>query len=337
MLTLHSRLIRKRWQGLGGEHLTRAGGHGIEIETYIRSTTVNAHDTKKTTGQPNATPAGSTPALNVAKMFADLTNKVDKLAGEVGALSNANRTTSGESSGVDSSFCSKVSLGNIKEELGGVRDEIMRGIRSIPGVYSYIPTQEQAFDALTLALGRAKKEVRTTRFSTLSVAGDVVASHIRRFANKIENVVLDGSIDFHRIVSTKGNTKFNAIKRYFEGTDSPKNDSFVGKEFCLYLTRSVNNFELVIIDNEEVFIHFNDADGYMDSTLHIENQKVATKFIKIYEDIAKKGGLRRVYLFGAKALASGVDHNMISKVHEMTKADIAQELTQIQQWFDDDN
>ena len=54
-------------------------------------------------------------------------------------------------------------------------------------------------------------------------------------------------------------------------------------DFMFAQTKKTNSFELVIIDCNEVFIHFYGSGEVISSTLHIVGEKVADKFIEIYE------------------------------------------------------
>ncbi|MCL2688215.1 MAG: hypothetical protein FWE57_00010 [Chitinispirillia bacterium] len=147
------------------------------------------------------------------------------------------------------------------------------------GTYLFINGENQAFSALTAALARAKKVIRTTRFSPFAVG-----SRQPEFAKMIQNRIkgengYDPVTHFYRIMTANAKTKRNDIEQYLK--------TFVGRRFTLYLTSRTNNFELVIIDESEVFIHFHGhgEDMVIGSTLHIVNDEVAKKFITIYSSL----------------------------------------------------
>ena len=53
----------------------------------------------------------------------------------------------------------------------------------------------------------------------------------------------------------------------------------------LYLTKRDNNFELVVIDDKAVFIHFYGNDRRIKSTLLIRGKPVIREFERIYDQI----------------------------------------------------
>lgn len=145
------------------------------------------------------------------------------------------------------------------------------------GSYLYISGENQAFSALVAALSRAKESVKTTRYSPYAVG-----TRQSEFSQMIFNRVLGLNQcqplqSFFRIVSANDISKIDDIEQYFK--------EFIGKQFVLYLTPHPNNFELVIIDDKEVFIHFHDRDKIIDSTLHVIGEKVAFRFGEIYSSL----------------------------------------------------
>ena len=145
------------------------------------------------------------------------------------------------------------------------------------GTYLFINGENEAFSALTSALSRAKTTIRTTRFSPFDVG-----SRQKEFANMIQNRIIGDSkykpvTNFYRIIAANDMSKLKDIENYL--------DNYIGRQFTLYLTPYHNNFELVIIDESEVFIHFHDKDKIIDSTLHIVKEEVVKKFINIYSSL----------------------------------------------------
>jgi len=149
------------------------------------------------------------------------------------------------------------------------------------GSYLFINGEREAFSALVAALSRAKDSIKTTRYSPFAVS-----SRQEEFAEMIRRRVVGDSVyapvqSFSRIVAVNNPLKLNDIKEYIR--------DFLGKRFTLYLTPDSNNFELVIIDDRETFIHFHGRDKTIDSTLHIINEEVTKKFIEIYSSLHDPG------------------------------------------------
>jgi hypothetical protein len=149
------------------------------------------------------------------------------------------------------------------------------------GSYLFINGEREAFSALVAALSRAKDSIKTTRYSPFAVS-----SRQEEFAKMIRRRVVGDNVyapvqSFSRIVAVNNPLKLNDIKEYIR--------DFLGKRFTLYLTPDSNNFELVIIDDRETFIHFHGRDKIIDSTLHIINEEVTKKFIEIYSSLHDPG------------------------------------------------
>lgn len=145
------------------------------------------------------------------------------------------------------------------------------------GSYLYIDGEDEAFSALTAALLRAKDSIRTTRFSpfAVNVQQGEFAEAIRVRVMGSEKVA--PVKNFYRIVAANDIAKLDDIKGYI--------DEFLGKRFTLFLTPHSNNFELVIIDDAEVFIHFHDRERVIASTLHLMSKEVSKRFLEIYSSL----------------------------------------------------
>lgn len=145
------------------------------------------------------------------------------------------------------------------------------------GSYLFIYGEQEAFSALVAALSRAKECIRTTRYSPFSVG-----TRQQKFAQMIRSRILGDKLYspvryFYRIVAANDTSKLDDIKGYI--------DEFIGKKFTLFLTPHSNNFEIVIIDDTEVFIHFHGRNKIIDSTLHIMSPEVTKKFMEIYASL----------------------------------------------------
>jgi hypothetical protein len=149
------------------------------------------------------------------------------------------------------------------------------------GSYLFINGEREAFSALVAALSRARDSIRTTRYSPFAVG-----SRQEEFAEMIRSRVVGDNVyapvqSFSRIVAVNNPSKFDDIREYCR--------EFLGKRFTLYLSPHSNNFELVIIDDRETFIHFHGRDKIIDSTLHIINEEVTKKFVEIYSSLHDPG------------------------------------------------
>lgn len=151
----------------------------------------------------------------------------------------------------------------------------------------YIRGENEAFKALTDAVQKSRISVKTTRFSPYSVDGRQNA-----FFNTINDLM---SRDVHpetfeRIIAANNMEKFNEISKLMATN--------VGKDFKIYISKIEYSFEMVVIDDEIVFIHFrkftNAAEGkssehptLITATLKIEKRIIANEFSAIFNSIKK--------------------------------------------------
>jgi hypothetical protein len=145
------------------------------------------------------------------------------------------------------------------------------------GNYLYIDGERAAFEALISATYRAKHVIRSTRFSPRGIA-----TTQPRYGEAIRDRVLGERgyrplEDYYRIIATNENEKIQDIEEYFR--------DFHGRSFNLYLTPIEQDYELVIIDEDEVFIHFFEPDSnVIGSTLYLPGSQIARKFIAIFDE-----------------------------------------------------
>ena len=145
------------------------------------------------------------------------------------------------------------------------------------GNYLYIDGERAAFEALISATYRAKRVIRSTRFSPRGIA-----SNQPRYGEAIRDRVLGEKgykplEEYFRIIATNESEKIQDIEEYFR--------DFHGRSFNLYLTPIEQDYELVIIDEDEVFIHFFEPDSnVIGSTLYLPGAKIASKFIAIFDE-----------------------------------------------------
>ena len=150
----------------------------------------------------------------------------------------------------------------------------------------YIIGENEAFKALTDAVQKSRISAKTTRFSPYSVVG-----RQNTFFNAINDLM---SHDVHpetfeRIIAANNSEKFNEIAKLMANN--------TGKDFKIYISRIEYSFEMVVIDDEIVFIHFrkyiNLFDGKLTeqpislitATLKIEKRIIANEFSAIFDSI----------------------------------------------------
>lgn len=173
----------------------------------------------------------------------------------------------------------------------------------------YIDGENNAFNALTEAINEAKISIRSTRFSPFTVV-----TKQKEFFNAIQNAT-EGSnsrkpVDnFYRIITVNSKEKLQEVIKLLT--------SNVGKNFTLYLTNVEYGFEMVIIDEREVFIHFrkeDETDKLITSTLKMIQPSVAKEFAKIFDDLSKKSIIE---IFECKNLTQETLRDATNKVYEI--------------------
>jgi hypothetical protein len=168
----------------------------------------------------------------------------------------------------------RAEINALQSEIGGLK----AGIHS--GRYRFIEHETEAFEALIEATSRGKLHVRSTRFSPFSLK-----QRQPRYANAIYQRVVgaDGNPPlqhYSRIVAANNIGKLDDVKDYIR--------NFHNKPFTFYLTTQENSFEIVIIDDAEVFVHFHGEDAIIDSTLHIPDKEPAKKFRDVFDRLHKR-------------------------------------------------
>jgi hypothetical protein len=167
------------------------------------------------------------------------------------------------------------------------------------GNYVYIEGEKPAFAELIAATLRARDHVRSTRFFSRAIT-----TNQPDYGEAIEQRVL-GSPDYpalkhySRIIQVNNAEKLQDVELYLR--------KFSGKPFTFYLTPHSNNFELVIIDDSEVFIHFHAKQTVIGSTLHIFGKEVSNKFIGIFDRLHDPNIYPGVQKFDCKYITSDDD------------------------------
>ncbi|MCH5279358.1 MAG: hypothetical protein J1E60_06145 [Christensenellaceae bacterium] len=168
----------------------------------------------------------------------------------------------------------------------------------------YIIGENEAFRALTAAVQKSNISVKTTRFSPYSVVG-----RQNDFFNTI-NDLMSRSIhpeSFERIIAANNIEKFNEVVKLMVNN--------AGKNFKIYISKIEYSFEMVIVDDQVVFIHFRKYNNVttdekpqdqpvslISATLKIDKRLIANEFSTIFDSITDN----------SKDIACVIDCNQIS-------------------------
>ena len=173
--------------------------------------------------------------------------------------------------------------------------------------------------ALIEATKRAKSEIRSTRFFPLAIR-----PNNPEYAEMISNRVL-------------GRNGFKPLERYFRILCANKEEKlddaieyvrdFRRCPFVLYLVGYSNDFELVIIDESEVFIHFYGEKTVIASTLHLQGKDVVANFTAVFSR------LHEPTMFGREVLK--VDCKYITEENLEDKLDEVKEFFAKQKYLRD--
>lgn len=150
----------------------------------------------------------------------------------------------------------------------------------------YIIGENEAFKALTDAIQKSRISAKTTRFSPYSVVGRQTT-----FFSTINDLMSQDvhPENFERIITANNVEKFNEIAKLMANN--------TGKDFKIYISKIEYSFEMVVIDDEIVFIHFrkyhDDISGkpseqpisLITATLKIEKRIIANEFSAIFDSI----------------------------------------------------
>lgn len=150
----------------------------------------------------------------------------------------------------------------------------------------YIIGENEAFNALTAAVKKSSISVKTTRFSPYSVVG-----RQNSFFNAINNI-MSGDVhpeSFERIITANNSEKFTEVAKLMA--------SNAGQNFKIYITKIEYSFEMVVVDDEVVFIHFRKYNNInenkteiqhaslISATLKIDKRLIANEFSTIFDSI----------------------------------------------------
>jgi hypothetical protein len=163
-------------------------------------------------------------------------------------------------------------------------------------IYAFIDGEAEALNALTVATKKAKREIRATRFFPTPLR-----SRFPEYAEAIRERVL-GLNDtkplehYFRVVAVNNEQKLEDVLEYIT--------NFCGKSFILYLVNYSNDFELVIIDEDEAFVHFYGENQIISSTLHLQGKEIARKFAAIFRRLHEPAHGREILKIDCKYLSA---------------------------------
>ena len=146
----------------------------------------------------------------------------------------------------------------------------------------YIDGQDDAFEELTRATHQAKFSIRSSRYFPASI--------MRRpeYLQAIEERVRGSSHqppvqEYYRIISLNNIEKKQDVIQHLV--------DFMGRPFTLFLTSHENTFELVVIDDTDVFIHFAKEELVIASSLHLRGRRIAERFTEVFDKLTSRDQL----------------------------------------------
>lgn len=170
-------------------------------------------------------------------------------------------------------------LENIHKEISTIIPKIMPGILEQvyeKGKAEYIRGEDEAFKVLAECTNRAKFTVRSTRFSPWSVMKQT------DYMSSILECMKDPHLgnkprvnEYHRIICTNNQSKQEDVLDVVLKT--------MGTPLTFYLTEVDNNFEIVVIDNSDAFLHFYNERRVIVATLHVQGGELVREFERIFD------------------------------------------------------
>ncbi len=166
-------------------------------------------------------------------------------------------------------------------------DQRLEGIEDVAGAdwrtnAEYIDGQDDAFEALTKATKDARFSVRSSRFFPASIMRrpdylQAIEERVRGSANRppVE--------EYYRIIALNNIEKKQDVIQHIV--------NFAGRPFTLFLTTHENTFELAVIDDTDVFIHFAKEELVIASTLHLRGRRIAERFTEVFDQLASRDQL----------------------------------------------
>lgn len=171
----------------------------------------------------------------------------------------------------------------------------------------YIDGQDDAFAALTEATKNARHSVRSSRFFPASIQRrpDYLSAIEERVRGSFGRPPVE---DYRRIISVNNPEKKTDVMQHLI--------NFQGKPFTLFLTTHENTFELVVIDDTDVFIHFSKEELVIASTLHLRGRRIAERFSEVFDQLAVRDLKAK---FDCREINENSLHATLTQVEEIFK------------------
>lgn len=187
------------------------------------------------------------------------------------------------------------------------------------GKAEYIRGEDEAFKVLAECTSKAKEAVRSTRFSPWSVMKQT------GYMSSILECMKDPNLgnkprvkQYHRIICTNNKSKKEDVLDVVLKT--------MGTPLTFYLTEVDNNFEIVVIDNSDAFLHFYDERRVIVATLHVQGGELVREFERIFDRLVN-GNVEKIVKIDCKDINYDNLNKYIKKVEQaFEKAPSEQEV-----------
>lgn len=172
----------------------------------------------------------------------------------------------------------------------------------------YIDGQDDAFEALTRATRDAKFSVRSSRFFPASITRR--PDYLQAIEERVRGSAGRPAVsEYRRIIAMNNLEKKQDVIQHLV--------NFAGRPFTLYLTTHENNFELVVIDDTDVFIHFAKEELVIASTLHLRGRRIAERFTEVFDQLVTRD---TVAVFDCSTISSNELSAILSKVEDLFRS-----------------
>lgn len=178
------------------------------------------------------------------------------------------------------------------------------------GKAEYIRGENEAFKVLAECTNKAKVAVRSTRFSPWSVMKQT--DYMSSILGCMKDPQLDNKPrvqEYHRIICTNNQSKMDDVLDVVIKT--------MGTPLTFYLTEVDNNFEIVVIDNSDAFLHFYDEKRVIVATLHVQGGELVQEFERIFN----------------RLINSNVDKIVIIECEKITYSNVDEYIKRVEQAF----
>lgn len=169
----------------------------------------------------------------------------------------------------------------------------------------YIDGQDDAFEALTRATRDAKFSVRSSRFFPASITRR--PDYLQAIEERVRGSAGRPAVqEYRRIIALNNLEKKQDVIQHLV--------NFAARPFQLFLTQHENNFELVVIDDTDVFIHFAKEELVIASTLHLRGRRIAERFTEVFDQLATRDV---VAVFDCSTITSSQLSSVLNKVEKL--------------------